>query len=392
MTSPQPRVRVVQVTTRLNVGGLANQVLAVCEGLDADAFEVNLITGQTSRSEGKMLDYLSGGSSFGLHQIAQLGRRPGIDDLLAFVKLVALLRKLRPQIVHTHAAKAGVLGRLASFVAAVPVRVHSYHGHVFRGYFNAVISELIVRFERLLGGVTDQVLVPSESQREEIGTEFRVVPRERVRVVPYGIPTADFQVPFDRSAARAHFGLTRPLVIGALGRMVAVKNQRVLVEAFALLRQSGHDAVELLLVGDGDCRAALQQQVKDLGLTDAVTFHGWQPDLRVVYAAIEVLSIPSLNEGMPIAALESMAAGVPVVASAVGGLKDLIRHGDTGWLVPANDVNALADTLAQVLSDGPLRAGVASRAREHVVSNYDVKSTCDRMASLYRELATAKGQ
>ena len=327
-------VRVAQITTRLNVGGIAHQVLGVCAGLDPTRFECSLITGRPGRFEGEMLDFVADRPGR-LHVIPELGRDVFIRDVPAFFKLVWLLRRIRPHIVHTHAAKAGALGRLAAVVARVPVRVHSYHGHVFRGYFHPVAEATIVRIERTLGRLTSLVLLPSVSQRDEIVNGFGIVPAHKTRVVRYGIPVDDMARLPARDVVRRRFGLTAPLVVGMLGRMAPIKNHALTIAAFARLQAMEHAPdVQLLLVGEGETRGALEQQVEGLGLGDRVRFHGFQQDLRDVYAALDVLVISSKNEGVPIAALEAMAAGVPLVVTAVGGLVDLVRHGETGWLTP----------------------------------------------------------
>jgi glycosyltransferase involved in cell wall biosynthesis len=204
-------------------------------------------------------------------------------------------------------------------------------------------------------------------------------------VARYGIDTAAYSVLPSRASARAHFGLSAPLVVGALGRMTPIKNQRVLVDAVAQLVREGVP-VQLLLVGDGECRTALERQVAALGLEDSVRFHHWQPDLRVVYAALDLLVIPSKNEGMPIAALEAMASGVGVVASAVGGLVDLVQDRVTGWLVPPDDVAALSLAIDGALRDTATRARIAQDARAFVRQHHDLKATCERVAALYDEL------
>lgn len=378
-------IRVAQITTRLNVGGIAHQVLGLCAGLDAERFECTLVTGTAGRFEGEMLELVDVRPGR-LHVIPEMGRTIFLRDLPAFVKLVRLLRRLRPDIVHTHAAKAGALGRLAAWLARVPVRVHSYHGHVFRGYFHPVAEAVIVRIERLLGRLTSVVLLPSESQRDEIVGDFRIVPASKTRVVRYGIPVDDVAEPRSRMEARKRFGLDAPLVVGMLGRMAPIKNHALTIDAFArLLAQPEPPDAQLLLVGEGEIREELERKVGRLTLGDRVRFHGFQRDLRDVYAALDVLVISSKNEGMPIAALEAMAAGVPLVVTAVGGLVDLVRNGENGWLTPPGDPDRLAETLRTVLLSASDRRRVAETARLDVGARHRADRVHRELEVVYEE-------
>ena len=385
------RIRVAQITTRLNVGGIAHQVIGVCEGLDPARFECTLITGRPGRFEGQMLDYVDRQPGR-LHLIPELGRDVFWRDLPAFLKLVRLLRRLRPDIVHTHAAKAGALGRLAAWAARVPVRVHSYHGHVFRGYFHPIAEALIVRIERWLGRLTSLVLLPSESQRDEIVVDFRIVPAEKTRVVRYGISVDEASTLPDQREGRRRLRRDAPLVGGMLGRMAPIKNHALTVDAFARL-QSREDVpdVQLLLAGEGETRAELERQVADLRIGDRVRFQGFQRDLRDVYAALDVLVISSRNEGVPIAALEAMAAGVPLVVTAVGGLVDLIRDGENGWLTPLDAPARLAEVLHHALVLPAERSRVAEAARLGVQARYRADAIHLELEQLYRDALTRAG-
>lgn len=382
---PARKVRVLQVTTRLNVGGIATQVLGYCAGLDRSRYEVALVTGRIGPHEAEALTYF-GGSPCPLHVVDELGRSIGPSDATALFKLRQIVRTFKPDIVHTHAAKAGTLGRLAALTARVPIRVHSFHGHVFHGYFSPWVSRAIVAFERTLGKITSAVVVPGASQRAEIGERFRIVPPSKVHVAPYGVDQSAIGARGHRDAVRRRFGLTSPFVVGAVGRMAPIKNQALLVEAFAEMRRSPSSPdAQLLLVGNGECRQALERQVADLKIAHAVRFRTWEPDLASVYEAMDLLAISSLNEGMPVAALEAMAAGVGVVSTAVGGVVDLIRDRETGWLVPSNDARALASALAGALVD-PHRPAIVERAQAHVHEHHSFARACIELSRVYEAL------
>jgi glycosyltransferase involved in cell wall biosynthesis len=378
------RARVLHVTTRLNVGGIATQVFGYCDGLQKLGFDVELVTGHIEAHEHDATAFL-GQPPCPTHVVDELGRSvDAFSDLRALGRTRDIIRRFRPDIVHTHAAKAGTIGRLAAASARVPVRVHSFHGHVFHGYFRPLVSRGVVTFERQMARLTSAIAVPGESQRREMADRFRIAPDRKIVVTPYGVDLGTYDRRHDRDEMRSAFGLTARYVIGAIGRMAPVKNQSLLVDAFAALRAQRAD-VELLLVGDGECRAALEQQVRSLGIDGAVTFRRWEPDLSRVYAALDVLAISSLNEGMPVAALEAMASGVAVVSTAVGGVVDLITEGDTGWLVPSNDRTAFTAALSAALDDST-RAAVVTRAGAYVRGRHSFDRASETLGGIYDRL------
>lgn len=385
------KVRVIHVTSRLNVGGLAQLVITLAQGLDGDGFECILAAGKTEASEGNLLEFRPAPGR--LEFIPELGRsvRP-MADFAAFWKLYRLFRAFRPQVVHTHAAKAGALGRLAALLAGVPVRVHSFHGHVFHGYFGPAVSAAVVWVERLLGLLTTVVVLPCESQRREIAGDYRVVPSKKASVVHYGIPVDSFAALPGRDEARAELGVPREaLAVGAIGRIAPVKNHALLLDAFARLPELVNGRpTHLLVVGGGELRAEAEARARQLGLSGRVTFRPWLKDLRWAYAALDVLALTSRNEGMPIAVLEAMAAGVPVVSTAVGGTVDVVSDSRTGLLVREQEPGPFAGRLIELLEDEALRRRLAEAARAHVRAAHSEERYVAATKDLYRECLKAR--
>jgi glycosyltransferase involved in cell wall biosynthesis len=382
------RVKILHVTTRLNVGGIATQVFGYCEGLQKLGYDVELVTGHIEAHEEDATAFL-GAPPCPTRTVRDLGRAvDALSDLRALRETRRVMRRFRPDVVHTHAAKAGTIGRIAAVPARVPVRVHSFHGHVFHGYFRPLVSRGVVMFERQMARLTSAIAVPGESQRREMADRFRIAPEHKIVVTPYGVDLRMYGTRDDGAAIRREFGLTTRHVIGAIGRMAPVKNQALLIDAFADLRARRQD-VSLLLVGDGECREALERQAAARDLTGAVVFRKWEPDLSRVYAALDVLAISSLNEGMPVAALEAMASGVAVVSTAVGGVVDLIADGDTGWLVPSGHRAMLTGALDAALDDGA-RAGVVGRASAFVRSRHSFDRATETLAGIYDRLLRAR--
>jgi glycosyltransferase involved in cell wall biosynthesis len=386
MTEP---VRVLHVTSRLNVGGLARLVLMACERLDPSRFETLLVTGRVAEGEGDILEVEKRDASR-VRVIPELGRNPApAGDLVAFRSLYRVVREFRPQIVHTHATKAGTLGRVAASAARVPVRVHSYHGHVFSGYFSPLVSRAVVGVERALGGLTTAIAVPGESQAREIAGVYRIAPRRKVHVVPYGVDTTFYgTLPPDRAAVRRRLDVPgQARIVGAVGRMAPVKNHALLMDAFDRMATCrGYEDVHLLIVGGGECRAMIEARAGRSPVAARIHFTGWLQDLRDAYSAIDVLALTSLNEGMPVAAMEAMASGVPVVSTMAGGVVDLIAPGQNGLLVSGFGAMEFSDALASLLADRPLRARLAERAKTDIASTHSDDAHVRALENLYESL------
>jgi glycosyltransferase involved in cell wall biosynthesis len=340
--------RVLRIISRLNVGGPAIHVSLLASGLTRFGYQTRLVAGRLAPGEGDM-SYVAVSGGVGVTSIPELGRsiRPW-NDAIALVKLFRLMRTYRPQIVHTHASKAGALGRMAAAGynwttggASRCAIVHTYHGHTFSGYFSPRAGAVLRTIERGLARVTDRIVVLSPSQQREIVEQFRIAPLDKTRIVPLGLPLESFfaVTGTDRLAARQRLGWDNRRVILTPGRLTAIKNHDWLLRAFRELA-GRHSEALLAIAGDGDLREALERLARDLGIADRVRFLGWVRDLRDHYAAADVVVLTSRNEGTPVALIESIAAGCPVVATSVGGVPDVVS-GDCGMLVPLDDMAAL---------------------------------------------------
>lgn len=376
--------RVVRIITRLNIGGPAIHALLLTARLDRGRFEPLLVTGATTADEGDMLP-LAAQLGVRPYFIPELGRvvRPG-QDLLALGRLVRLLRRLRPTIVHTHLAKAGALGRLAARLAGVPVVVHTYHGHVFHSYFSPLRTRAVLAAEQFLAGLTDCLVAVGERQRRElVGYGFR--PRQLV-AIPLGLDLERYLIPAPRGALRQELGVppAAPLV-GIVARLVPIKAHDDFLRAAARLLQARAD-VHFAIVGDGERRAALEALAEELGLAERVHFVGWRRDLPAVYADLDVVCLTSRNEGSPVALIEAMAAARPVVATAVGGVPEVVQDGVSGLLVPPRDPEALATAIAGLLAEPARAAALGRAARAAVYPRYSSQRLVRDMETLYARL------
>jgi glycosyltransferase involved in cell wall biosynthesis len=384
-----PPIRILRAITRLNIGGPAIHAILLTQALDDGVvFISTLAAGTTAPHEGDMLDMARAHSVQPL-LVPALGREISpVDDLLSLARMVQLVRKVRPDIVHTHMAKAGTVGRLAAHICGVPLIVHTYHGHVFHGYFSPTKTRVFLTIERALGLATDRIIVVGDGQRDEIAS-YGVAPREKLAPIRLGLELGQFlHAESARGQLRSELGVgPEARLVGIVARLVPIKAHEVFFQAATRVVQT-IPAARFLVIGDGERRAELEALVERLGIQSAVTFMGWRRDMAEVYADLDVVALTSLNEGSPVALIEALAAGRPVVSTAVGGVPEVVLDGTTGLTVPPSDPVALAEAMLRLLQDHELAARLGTAGRRHVYPRYDSSRLVDDVKSLYlRELA-----
>jgi glycosyltransferase involved in cell wall biosynthesis len=299
------------------------------------------------------------------------------------------MRAWRPAIVHTHTAKAGLLGRLAARAAAVPIVVHTFHGHVLRGYFSPAKTALFRRIETRLATLADALVAVSDAVKSDL-VSLGVAQAERIRVVPLGLELGHLAGPLPRGALRKEAGIPEnaPLV-GMVGRLVPIKDVPCFLRAARLVLEKRKDA-RFALVGDGEERPALESLCRELGIFGRVFFLGWRGDLAGVYGDLDVVVNASRNEGTPVALIEALAAARPVVATRVGGTPDLLGGGERGRLVPPAEPEALARAVLETLDESETSRRRAEAGREHVLTRHSSDRLFRDVDALYRELRAAK--
>lgn len=380
-------VRVLRVIARLNVGGPSLHVTYLARGLAERAYETTLVAGEVGRGEESMAFVAE---SAGIDVVRLPGLSPALSpfrDAVAVWRLARLVRKVRPDVVHTHTAKAGAVGRLGALLSGRrPVVVHTFHGHVLRGYFGAGGTLLFRAIETILARVSDRLIAVSPEVRDEL-VRLRVAPESRFSVIRLGIEL-DERVRFDGDPADVRRRLGIPagkFVVGWFGRMTAVKRTDDLLTMLAGTRERGIDAM-LVLIGDGDDRRRLEQRAHDLGIAKSCLFLGYQESVAEWFAICDAVILTSANEGTPVTLIEALAAGRPVVATRVGGVPDVVEDGETGFLVRPADTHAMAERLEILARDPELRARMGELGRERVLRRYSVARLLDDVDALYREL------
>ena len=376
--------------TRLNVGGPALQATILTERLGLAGYDSLLVAGVEDSHEGNYLA-LHRKRLENLVVLPALRRElRALPDLAALASLIRLLRRWKPDIVHTHTAKAGALGRLAASLTRVPVIVHTYHGHVFRGYFGPARARVFLAIERWLARHTDRVLTVSPAVRTEL-LALGIGRPAQVQVMPIGLDLGRF-LECERTSGefRAELGLgaTVPLV-GIVARLVPIKDHDVFLDAAHGLVRRLPDS-HFVIVGDGERRSELTARADRLGLGRRVHFVGWRDDLDRIYADLDVVALTSRNEGSPVSLIEAMAAARPVVATRVGGVADLVEDGVTGHLVSPGDAVALTEALRALLEDPEQRRMMGTAGRKLVASAFGAERLLSDMDAVYRELLAAK--
>jgi glycosyltransferase involved in cell wall biosynthesis len=349
--------------------------------------------------------------------LPQMSREISPKDAIAIWKLYRLMLRERPDIVHTHTAKAGTVGRVAGMMyrwltpAALIGRprackfVHTYHGHVFHSYYGALKTKIFLTVERLLARLaTDRIVVISEQQRREISETFRVGRHDQFTVIPLGVDLTIFaDSSRRRSRLRAELGVAEnDLVVGMVGRLTGVKNHEMFLNAAARLKElfvaesQVPPQVRFWIIGDGNLRPELEAQVRRLGLTDEVSFLGTRPDREYFYPALDMVALTSLNEGTPLTLIEGMANARPSISTLVGGVVDLLgdcRETDHGYSicergigVRSNDLEAFSHGLKFLIEHEEARRAMGERGRGFVEQRYSKERLIADMSDLYVQL------
>lgn len=386
--------RVARIITRLNIGGPSIQATGLTTALEPFGFHTRLLHGRLGDGEGDMSYLLPAGSD--AHYVSTLCRPIApFDDLRTLLRLYRELRSLQPAIVHTHMAKAGLLGRLAAAAynatrgAAPRARiVHTYHGHVLEGYFSASVNRIFITLERLLARTSDAIVAISPAVRHELVESYGIGRDRQYRVVPLGFNLEGFAAinDADRAAARRVLNLADGVpVIATVGRLTAIKHHELYLDAVRRVARQ-HPAAIALIAGDGERRAELEALAATLGIGDRVRWLGWRRDLATIYAATDVFLLTSRNEGTPVAIIEAMASAVAVVSTDVGGVKDVIHSPDVGLLASFGDGAALATAIGSLLADPASRRAMGTRGRAAVLQRFGFDRLVGDIARLYHEL------
>src|SRR5687767_5051973 len=390
--------RVLRILNRLAVGGPVLNATYLTKYL-APEFETLFVVGEKEGHE-KSADFLVDSLGISYTTVAGMGRSINpVGDYMAYQRMKKIIKDFRPDIVHTHAAKPGAIGRLAAAACGVPGIVHTFHGHVFHSYFNSVKTNFFINTERFLASKSDVIIAISNQQKKELVQDFTIAPAEKFRVIQLGLDLDKFGVQQEakRKKFRTEFGIADDeIAIGIVGRLVPVKNHYLFIKAIAHVLHSSSKKIKAFIIGDGETRRDLENVAnqagikfsteKDLIHPHPLVFTSWRSDVDVINAGLDIVTLTSHNEGTPVSLIEAQAANKPIVATRVGGIQDIVREGETALLSEVNDTETFCDNLLKLIEDGALRYRMGNNSSQYVMEQFSYHRLTKDMSYLYWNL------
>ena len=388
--------KVLRIINRLNIGGPTYNAALLTKYL-APEFETKLVAGIKDESEA--------GSEFILDNLGiEADYIPDMyrpihpfKDYTAYQHIKKIIQEYKPDIVHTHAAKAGALGRMAASECGVPVVLHTFHGHVFHSYFSPLKTRFFIEVERWLANKSSHIIAISQKQKEELNKVYNIVQKDKISIVPLGFDLDRFytgQVD-KRIDFRAKYKIADDeIAIGIVGRLVKIKNHALFLQALQQLIQNTDKKIRAFIVGDGEKRPYLEQLASELNIQFTnnpkekaeLTFTSWIKNIDEVYAGLDLVCLSSLNEGTPVSLIEAQAANKAIATTDVGGVRDVVIPGLSALLSPSEDVDALAQNLLTLVADDKLRQSMGQQGSRYVKEKYTYTRLVDDMAKLYDRL------
>lgn len=381
--------KVLRIINRFNIGGPTYNATFLTKFISED-YETLLIGGLPEKDES---DSLHIPEEYGIEPllIPEMKRLPNFrSDREAYRKIKQLIQEFQPDIVHTHAAKAGALGRKAAKACGVPVIVHTFHGHVFHSYFGRVKTWMYRKIERRLAKFSTGIIAISPIQKEELSVTHRICKSEKIKVIPLGFDLLKFQENLSekRAETRLKWKLDESEVaVAIVGRLAPIKNHQLFLNVIELLAEKGMKA-RYFIVGDGQEKTAIEQEAKKLenqyGLKIELT--SWIKDIATFNAGMDIICLCSDNEGTPVSLIEAQATGIPVISTDVGGVKDILLEGETGFIVPRKDPEAFAEKLELLIENKEIRQKMSQNGWNFVRDQFHYTTLVKNMENYYAEL------
>lgn len=370
------KIKVMRVIARMNIGGPAVQVMELMNGIDKQFFDQKLYTGYCDKNEAEFLDVFP--NNITINRIPGFGRRINfISDFKAFLYLLLEIKRFKPDIIHTHTAKAGLIGRLAGLVSLRKVRlIHTYHGHLLNGYFTPMKTRLVVIAERFLALFTFKLVCVGKQVQTDL-LAAGIGKTDQYVVISPGIKIGEIP---DKAILRSKFGITHDqIVITYLGRITRIKRPDRFSEVVINLVKNDKNIL-FLIVGSGDLESDLKTSLSSVA--ENVKFLGWRTDIENILGATDILLLTSDNEGTPISIIQAALAGVPTVSTNVGSIKEIITNGENGFLT-SSDPNDISRSLQILIRDQELRNKFGLSVKQVVTNKFGVSSFLKNYQNLY---------
>jgi glycosyltransferase involved in cell wall biosynthesis len=394
--------RVLRIINRFNLGGPTYNASYLTKYL-APEFKTFLLGGQKDDSE-ENSEYIV--HNLGLIPVIIPEMRRTINpmkDYAAYSRIKSIIKEFKPDIVHTHASKAGALGRRAAFNMGVPVIIHTFHGHVFDAYFSGVRSSVYQNIERNLAKKSTKIIALSEAQKYDLVEKYKICPEEKIQIIPLGFDLSRFREDMDekRRQFRNNFMIEEDeIAIGIVGRLVPIKNHSLFLEGIKYVLENSRKKIRAYIVGDGEDKDCLVQKCIDMGLDYAdvtgdkrigtVTFTSWIKNVDYVYAGMDIVALTSLNEGTPVSLIEAQAAGKSIITTNVGGIENIVIPGKTAMLTENNSAEEFGKNLLKLVEDNELRKHYSDNGWNFVREKFHYTRLIEDMKQLYYKLLEDK--
>lgn len=388
--------KVLRIINRFNIGGPTYNVAYLSKYISPE-YETLLVGGAKDETE-ESSDFIV--KNLGLEPLIIDEMKREVDlknDYAAYKKIKKIIEEFKPDIVHTHASKAGTLGRLAAASCKVPVIIHTFHGHVFHSYFGTLKTIFYKNIERFLARKSTAIIAISDIQKQELVEIHRICKAEKMHVVPLGFDLRRFQenIPEKRKSFREKYALADDeIAISIIGRLVPVKNHSLFLEALKIVSEKTTKKIRAFIIGDGELRSEVEAKAAELNIpfTDAagekalLTFTSWIKEIDVALAGSDIVALTSFNEGTPVSLIEAQAVGRPIVSTNVGGIENVVIPGQTAFLCKNNDLEDFASHLLKLIENDPVRAEMAKKGWPHVKEKFHFTRLISDMEKLYAEL------
>lgn len=394
--------RVLRIINRFNLGGPTYNVTYLTRYMAPD-FETLLVGGLKEESEASS-DFILEQNGIKPIIIPEMRRSINpLNDMAAYRQIKHLIKDFKPHIVHTHAAKAGALGRMAAFACDVPITLHTFHGHVFHSYFGNIQTLAYKNIERYLAKRTTALVTLSEKQKHELADIYKIAPAEKFHIVPLGFDLERFWTnqPEKRKQFRDKYKIAdTEIAIGIIGRLVPVKNHTLFLKAFNEAKTKTKNRIKGIIVGDGELKTSLMQFCQDMGLAYTygdninpqadIVFTSWVKEADIATAGVDIIALSSSNEGTPVSLIEAQAAGRPIVSTQTGGIENVVIPGVTALLSPVNDIDLFTKNLLKIIDNENIRLSLSEKGKDFVLKHFDYTVLAMNMKRLYIELLENK--
>ncbi|GAA0874579.1 glycosyltransferase family 4 protein [Wandonia haliotis] len=382
--------KVLRIINRFNIGGPTYNATFLTRFI-SDEFETLLIGGVPDEGETDSLHILE---EYGVQPIIidELQRNPNFQsDRKAYKKIKEIIREFKPDIVHTHAAKAGALGRRAAYKCKVPVIVHTFHGHVFHSYFGKAKTTLFKKIERNLAKKSTGIIAISEQQKHELSEIHNICSADKIKIIPLGFDLDKFRVNNEenRIAIRAKYTIQpHEVAIAIVGRLAPIKDHDFFLNVIERIMREEKLPIRVFIVGDGSEAGAIRERVNAINTNfpELITMTSWITNIGEFNSGMDIIALTSKNEGTPVSLIEAQAGGLPVISTDVGGVKDIVANEKTGFIVPVNDLELYAEKLKKLITDQKLREKMSQNGWDHVREQFHYTRLVKNMEDYYREL------